>query len=123
MLRRILVLSLLSVLIVGCGDDTGPDDALLGTWQLQTVDGQPLPADLGEDGIVTAEVYTLREGGLFTMTTTFPSETIPDNGTYVVDGSTVTFTYASDGSTDVATVDGDTMSLDDIGHTFVYRRD
>ena len=135
MLRRILVLSLISLLIVGCGDDTGPDAELVGTWHLESVDSQALPWVLDEPGVdkleVTEEIYTLREGGLFSMTTTFrvtdagavSSETVPDNGTYTVDGSTVTFTYASDGSTDIAAIDNVTMTLDDIGHTFVYRRD
>ena len=135
MLRRITVLSLISLLIVGCGDDTGPDAGLVGTWRLQSVDGQPLPWILEEPGVdkleVTEEIYTLREGGLFSMTTTFrvtdagavSSETVPHNGTYIVDGSSVTFTYTSDGSTDIAAIDNVTMTLDDIGHTFVYRRD
>ncbi len=52
----------------------------------------------------------------------FP-ESIPDGGTYTVNGSTLTFRYDSDGSSDIATVTGDTMTLDDIGLTFVYRRE
>jgi len=135
MLKRITVFSLISLLIVGCGDDTGPEAGLVGTWRLQSVDGQALPWVLDEPGVdkleVTEEIYTLHEGGVFSMTTTFrltdngevSSETVPDNGTYTVDGSSVTFTYASDGSTDVATVASSTMTLDDIGHTFAYRRD
>ena len=53
----------------------------------------------------------------------FFTETVPDEGTFVVNGSTITFTFPSDGSTPSATVSGNTMTLEDIGLTFVYRRD
>jgi hypothetical protein len=51
------------------------------------------------------------------------SESIPGPGTYSVTGSTVSLMFVEDGSTLMASVSGDTMSLDDIGLTFVYRRD
>ena len=139
MLRRSLLSLLISLLVIACSDATGPGDGpgggLVGTWRLQTVDGLPLPFTLSEGGAdkleLTAETMTLVASGSFDMVTTFRvtegsnvfPESIPDEGTYVVNGSTVTFTYDSDGSTDIATVSGNAMTLDDIGLTFVYRRD
>jgi len=79
-----------------------------------------------------AEAITLGASGRFTMVTTFrstqggnvlPLESVPDAGTYAINGSTVNFKFDSDGSTPSATVNGDTMSLDDIGLTFVYHRE
>ena len=131
MLRRTLQSLLVLMVIVGCDDSTRPQTTLTGTWSLETVNGKPLPFTLPETGeVVTAEVVTLEASGHFIMTTTFRftdgnrvfTESVPDTGTYVVKGFTVTLTYNSDGSTDMATVNGDLMTLEDIGQVWVYRR-
>ena len=78
-----------------------------------------------------AESLTLLESGAVTMISTFRetqggtvfTESTPDTGTYTANGSTLSFRFDSDGSTPQATVTADTMSLDDIGLTFVYRRE
>ena len=79
---------------------------------------------------VTAEVITALVSGRFTMDTTLRAtdgsnvflETIPDTGTYVVDGSVVTFRFDSDPGGDPAlgTLSGNVLALDD---GFVYLRD
>ena len=114
-----------------------PASGVVGTWRLQSVDGQPLPWTLPEEDSggmdkveVTAEVITALVSGRFTMDTTLRAtdgsnvflETIPDTGTYVVDGSTVTFSFDSDpgGEPATGTVSGNVLTLDD---GFVYRRD
>ncbi len=134
MLRRYL-LSLSSCLVVlSCSDTTGPD-SLVGTWRLQTVSGQPLPFTLEEDAErkveLTGETVTLIASGRQTMVTHFRVteggssflESIPAPGNYTVSGSTLLLTFDNDESTYTATVDGDMMTIDDIGLTFVYRRD
>jgi hypothetical protein len=135
MIRRSFLLLLISLVALSCSDSTSPDRGVVGTWRLQTVDGKSLPFTLVEPGVdkleVTAETITLLASGRVTMVTTFritdggsvSSESVPDAGTYTVVGSTVTFTFDSDGSTPTATVNGDTMTLGDIGLTFVYLRD
>ncbi len=135
MLRRALLSLLASSLFLACSDAVGPSERVAGTWRLQTVDGQALPFTLSETGTfkeeLTGEVITLLAPGSLTIVTEFRytdggtvfAESVPDGGTYAVDGSTVTMTWASDGSTSTATVSGDTMTLHDIGLTFVYRRD
>ena len=80
---------------------------------------------------LTGESMTLLASGRFTMVTTFRvtdgsnifPESIPDAGTYAVSGSTVTFTFDSDGSTAAATINRNGMTLHDIGLTFIYRRE
>ena len=61
--------------------------------------------------------FRITDGGVVS------TESVPDSGSYTVNGSTVSFTFPSDGSTPLATIDGDTMTLGDIGLTFVYRRE
>ncbi len=135
MLRRNLQTLLVSLLLLACSDAAGPVRGVEGTWRLQTVNGLALPFTLPESGVdkleLTGEVITLVAPRSLSIVTTFRvtdgsdvfPESVPDGGTYAVNGSTITFTWDSDGSTSTATVSGNTMSLQDIGLTFVYRRD
>ncbi|HEX9165520.1 MAG TPA: lipocalin family protein [Gemmatimonadales bacterium] len=134
MIRRSLLPMLISLLVLACTDATGPSRGLVGTWRLQTVNGLPLPFTLSEGPAdkleLTGEALTLVAAGTFTMVTTFRvtqggnvfPESVPDQGSYTVNGSTVTFTFESDGSTITMTVSGNTMTDADVD-TFVYRRD
>ena len=134
MLRRSLLLLLVSVVVLSCDDGTGPGD-LLGTWRLEAVSGQSLPYILEQDGTrkveLTGETVTLLASGRQTMVTSFRvteggnvfTESIPAPGNYTVDGSTLLRTFDNDEDEYTATVKGDTMTIDDIGLTFVYRRD
>jgi len=135
MLQRALLFLLVSLLLLACSDAAGPGRGAEGTWRLHTVNGLALPFTLPESGVdkleLTGEVITLVPPRSLTIITTFRvtdgsnvfAESIPDKGTYAVNGSTVTFTWDSDGSTSTATVSGNTMTLQDIGLTFVYHRD
>jgi hypothetical protein len=134
MLRRSLLLLLLSVVVSSCDSSTGPDD-LLGTWRLQSVSGQSLPYILEQDGTrkveLTGETVTLLASGRQTMVTFFRvtdggnvfTESVPAPGNYTVNGSTLLLTFDEDEDTYTAIVKDDTMTIDDIGLTFVYRRD
>lgn len=134
MLRRSLLSLILSAIVLSCDNATGPDD-LLGTWRLETVSGQPLPFILEQDGTrkveLTGETVTLLASGRQTMVTSFRvtengnvfTESIPAPGNYTVSGSTLLLTFDSDEDTYTAIVNGETMTIDDIGLTFVYRRE
>lgn len=107
---RRLVLALASIALLGCGSDssTGPTISAQGTWNLQTVDGSPLPYTtflqsapvlreeilsdqyvLNMDGTYT-EAFTTRETQGTTVTTSDGS----DNGTWTQAGNTVHITSA-----------------------------
>lgn len=135
MLRRSLLFLLISFVVLSCSDSTGPNSNLVGTWRLETVSGQPLPFILEQDATrkveLTGETITLVASGRQTMVTSFRVteggnvflESIPAPGSYTVNGSTLLLTFDGDESTYTATVNGNTMTIDDIGLTFVYRRD
>jgi len=134
MLRRSLLSLLLSAITLSCDNAVGPDD-LLGTWRLETVSGQALPFILEQDAArkveLTGETVTLLASGRQTMVTSFRvtengnvfTESIPAPGNYTINGSTLLLTFDNDDDKYTAIVNGDTMSIDDIGLTFVYRRD
>lgn len=135
MLRRYLLSLLTCAVILSCSDASGPDNRLLGTWRLQTVSGQPIPYILEQDGArtveLTGETVTLLASGRQTMVTSFRvteganvfTESIPAPGSYTVNGSTLTLRFDSDPDIYTAIVNGDTMTIEDIGLIFVYRRD
>jgi hypothetical protein len=135
MLRRSLLFLLMSVVVLSCDDTTGPDDDLLGTWSLRSVSGQSLPYVLEQDATVkielTGETVTLLASGRQTMVTLFrvtdggvvSTESVPASGNYTVTGSTLLLTFDNDTDTYTAIVKDGNMTIDDIGLTFVYRRD
>jgi hypothetical protein len=134
MLRRSLMSLLLLVVGVSCKDAAGPDD-LTGIWRLERVSGQPLPFLLEQNGAfkveLTGETVELLASGRQTMVTSFrvtdggvvTNESVPAPGNYTVNGSTLLLTFDNDTDTYTAIVNGDLMTINDIGLTFVYRRE
>jgi hypothetical protein len=136
MVRRSLLCVLVSLVVLSCGDSTSPaDNPLLGIWRLQTVSGQPIPYVLeqsaGRKVELTGETVTLLATGRQTMVTSFrvteggnvSLEDVPAPGSYTVNQSTLTLRFDADSDIYTAIVNGDTMTIDDIGLTFLYRRD
>lgn len=138
-MRRLapVIAALAITFAVACGGDktTQPTQATFaGTWSLQTVNGTVLPWTAAQNGAdkleVTGDLFTTTSSGTFNeMTTTRTTQngvvsvdTLPDSGTYVLSGSTVTFTFASDGSTGSAQLTGNTMTVTQSGYTFVYKK-
>ena len=132
---RSLLFLLVSPFFLACTDTAGPGEDVAGTWRLQTVNGLALPFVLSQTATfkeeLTSEVMTLVAPATLTIVTAFrytegndvSTEAIPDGGTYAVNGSTITITWDSDGTTSTATMNGDIITIQDIGLTFVYRRD
>ena len=116
----------------GGGDAIGPS-TIAGTYTLQTVNGNALPAVLLEDAGYKLEVlsgsYTLNGDNSYSATASFretenavvtPS-TESESGTYVVRGSSVTFTD-SDGFQTGGTISGTNLTLAAAGLTIRYSR-
>jgi hypothetical protein len=122
-------------LALACGDSTGPTEAsVAGTWNLQSINGTALPfvvAQTGTDKVeVTADVLTVTSSGSFTEITTIrttqngatTTQTIPDAGTYVLNGNNVTFQFQSDGSVGSGTVSGNTLTVSQAGLSLIYKK-
>ena len=138
---RVLAALALALSVVACnGDDvTSPDVnvvpvSILGTWQLESVDGLPLPLlldQLGEDKIELMEAaVTATTNSTFRSTsverTTIAgqatSQSYAEEGTYAINGSRVSFTFTSDGSVVNGVVDGNQLRFSETGIVVVYRR-
>jgi len=134
---RKLLLAVASLAIIGCGgDSTGPVASVAGTWNLQTVNGNPLPytaafvagppvyrLELVSDVFVAAangtytEAFTTRE----TNGTTVTNTTENDTGTWTQNNANVTVT-ASDGTVSTASISGNTITINQQGLVAVYKR-
>jgi hypothetical protein len=132
---RRLVLALSAVSVLACGDSSGPEvSSAVGTWNLVTVNGSPLPYTLfliqptyrfeilsnvfvaAENGTYT-ETETTRETESGTVTTT----TETDNGTWSQTGNTVTVVN-SGGATTTATISGNSITVSAPGLVAVFHR-
>ena len=136
-LARLWLLALLAVPAGACGGDApaGPaSTSIVGTWDLQTVDGEPLPFVFSESGGDRAEisgnVLTLSADSSFaerfeyrrTVARQRTSGVAWYEGTYSVRERAVAFVYSSNGSTVNGTVSQNGLRLSSAGFAFVYRR-
>jgi hypothetical protein len=134
---RRLLLAFASLAVVGCGgDSTGPVASVAGTWNLQTVNGNPLPytaifiagppvyrLELVSDVFVAAENGTYTEAFTSRETdgTTVTNTTENDTGTWSPNNANLTIT-ASDGTASTASISGNTITLNQDGLVAVYHR-
>ena len=133
---RTFALIAMSAVTVSCKDSTGPA-GVTGTWTLQSIDGSPLPVVVFQDASgterITASTLVLNANGTFTVNITFTSTptggsattfNASESGTYVVNGSTVTFTFTDDEgtSTDTGTISGNTLTVVADGEAWVFTR-
>jgi hypothetical protein len=132
-MRKLLIF--IGVLTMACGDSpTEVQASVAGTWELSTVNGANLPYVITQSGAdkieLTADVITATSTGSFTQQTTIKTtqnsqvttQTLPDAGSYVMNGTAVTFTFNSDGSSGTGSLSGDTMTVTDGGFALVYKR-
>jgi hypothetical protein len=135
-MRRMLaiVCTAATVLLAGCdsGDTTVPtQNAVSGTWNLTTVNGSPLPFTIQSTPKieVVSDQLVVSANGTFTESTqtrttngtTITTQTIPDAGTYSLNGTAATFIF-NDGTTGAGTVSGNTLTVAMTGVSLVYQK-
>jgi hypothetical protein len=132
-----LVMLLTASLACGGDDDggsTGPDDSHVGTFTLGSINGQNLPFSVEDgDAIITVTRGTIalnadrsfRDEFAYTVQQGASTESLTETaqGTYVRDGTNITFnaTSPAPGSYRMA-FSGNTLTQVGQGFTFVYRR-
>ena len=137
--RRLALLALGALTMFGttaCGDDepSGPGASVAGTYNLSTVNGDPIPSTVYEGSDlgfyykveVVSGVLTLRANGTFDDVTTIretegtsapESSVVQASGTFVRAGNTLTLTEQESGEPYTLTVQGDgsLVQSDDFG--------
>ncbi len=137
-LSRHLLPVVLLVVATGCGGSSAPTTptpaSVAGTWNLQTINGQSLPFVIAQTGTNQEEIASdqllVGSGGTFTETTVVKltvngqvsEETLGDAGSYSLNGTAVTFVFASDGSSGTGTLTGNTLTVAEGGYSEVYKK-
>lgn len=117
---------------LACSDSTKPSESLVGTWNLSTVNGAPLPftlqasnpkVEVVQDQFVgTADDRFTENGtGRFTSSTGVVSNvSFTDAGTWTVNGNAITIRFDSDNSSLSGSIDGSTLTVGGFGLSQVY---
>ena len=132
-MRRLASVVLTGVLLTACSGDAFSPEDVSGTYNLETVNGSPLPFTLTDDSTgtftITAGSIILNANGTASISTT---------GTATIDGTTTTFTFGGSGTfelvapstirftfpdeeTGSGTLDGDRITIIGEGDSFEYR--
>jgi hypothetical protein len=132
--KRALLLTVLAIASVGCGDDgAGPDGSIAGRYELRTVNGNNLPytlvalgndrfeflsgfAQVNTDGTFSVSFTTRQTVGGQTTTTTDA-----DSGTWTQTGNQLRFTF-SDATTSTGVVSGNEITVIEGQVSFVFRK-
>ncbi len=112
-------------LLTACGDPFSPE-SIAGVYNLETVNGNSLPASTVDGTVVTAGSITLNADGTVIISFTFQlssgNVTATNAGTFtLVEPSTIRITV--DGEVTSGTLDGDRLTVfGEDGDTFVFRK-
>lgn len=132
-MRKLALCLLLATACTREAVTTPPTATVAGHWDLHSIAGQHLPLmimkTVSASSDLVSDVVTLESGGTYAEvmrirnTTNGVSivEQYDATGTYVVQGSAVTL-RTPDGVVTTGTFEGNTISLDEGGHLFVYKR-
>jgi hypothetical protein len=113
---------------------TPSQESLRGTWNLVSVNDNPLPYGVPSPGSSKVElvedVVTISPPNKFTEISTFrntqngqvTTQNVTDSGTYEFNSYAVTFYFQSDGSIGSGTLTGRTMKIITSGVSFSYRK-
>lgn len=108
--------------------------SLTGTWNLQSMNGTPLPFAISQFGgkkvEIIADVLTITAPNTFAEVTTVrttqngtaTTENITDRGTYTFDSLIVTFVFNSNGSNGLGTMSKSTLTVATSGVSFFYKK-
>ena len=134
MRRMLAIVCTAAVFLAGCDSDdtTGPtQSSVAGTWNLTTVNGSPLPftiqttpkIEVVSDQLVVSANGTFTESTQTRTTngTTVTNQTIPDGGTYSLNGTAATFIF-NDGTTGAGTISSTTLTVALPGLSLVYQK-
>ena len=127
-----------AALLGGCGSDGGTatnpqSSSPVGTWNLITANGAPLPFAFQSGGVkyeIMSDQYVFLPDSSFTETylqrdtdgTIVGLENLTDYGKWKLTGTVFVITYGDNGAQATGTFSGNTMTLTQLGVLMVYKR-
>ena len=132
-MRRLFAVFALATLAACASDSTNPNnDAVEGVYSLRTVNGQPLPYTVQQNGttiVLTSDVLTVSEDGSWNETIAYrltqnsqtTNEADADAGSWSRSGSVISFNSNSVGPFSGTYAKG-TVTFDDPGFVAVFKR-
>jgi hypothetical protein len=128
MRRFLLTTAAVTTTLLGaaCGDSTGLNSNVAGSYELQTINGQSLPVQAGSDDIESGEIEIDADGRFVEIVRIrqFNGQVTPDvfTGSWERDGDEIIFDY-DDGNTFVARRTSSSRFILDVnGDDWAYRR-
>jgi len=133
-----LAMAALVIGVTACDSSTDPEDAIVGTYTLRTVNGGQVPFIVFQDATYKLEILSstlvVRDNNTWTETASLretenaavTTSTTVVSGTYTMNGNTATFTDGDGDSLTSAFSGSDTLTTTDtqggFTFTFVYRK-
>jgi len=105
-----LAIALFAATLVACSDNKNVVTPLLtvpGTYNLQTINGSPLPFTFSDGVTLTSDVLVLADDGTFTETMKVADGRVfVDTGVYTVNGTAINFVDQTAGFSYAASING-----------------
>lgn len=128
-MRRIAVLAFL-VVLAACSDSTAPSGSVVGSYQLKTINGNPLPYSFsaygGSSAVLQSDMLTLNSDGTYTDVGQYSSAqgntSITENGTWTNNNGSITFDDQTDGIEYQGSVSGTVLTEIVDNYTEVYQK-
>lgn len=139
-MRRYAVV-LIGLLLLGCSSDKSVSadvDAAVGVYVLQTVNGSPLPFNAGNQGgvdvVIVNDQYTLNSGRTYTRQGSLKltqfgvtvNQSVTENGTWALDGSTLTLTIGNSSLGQAGnysgSLAGSSLTINQLGFAGLYKK-
>ncbi len=131
LLKNFYIFLIIGLIFSACAkqESLTSDSALAGVYNLVSVDGKKIPADITHEGTtigIRSGSFTIEAGGKCKSKTVFvpPSgnEIIREvNATYTIDGSKLTMRWENAGMTE-GTLEGNTFTMNNEGMVLLYKK-
>ena len=124
-MRRLLPFAFAAVaLTAACNSDsTGPNGSIVGTYSLRTINGSPLPYQVGYNQTITSEQLALNNDGSYSDIAYYSNGTsYQEVGYYSANNNAITFNDQTDGITYQGSVSGNVLTEINGGYTAAYQK-
>jgi hypothetical protein len=104
-------------------DAVSPSGSVVGTWNLRTLNGSPLPVAIGSRTVLNAEQLSLNSDGSYSDIASYSDgSSFTEVGFYDVNNNLITFQDQTDGISYTGSISGNVLTENNGSFTGVYQR-